>query len=68
MKSQLMKIVNNEYLDSSTLFNLNKLGLILKITYSQYVITKKGLNFMTNYGNPQVKNKNNNLILKHERS
>lgn len=42
MKDQLNKIVNNEYLNSSDLFNLNKLGLILKITYSQYVLTERG--------------------------
>lgn len=46
MKQALSNLVNNEFLDSSTLFKLSKLGLILKITYSQYIITEKGFNFL----------------------
>lgn len=46
MKVQLNKLVNNEYLNSSELYNLNKLGLIIKITYNQHVITKKGLTLL----------------------
>lgn len=39
----LNKLINNIPLDPSTLHNLSKSGLIKKITYSQYVITKEGL-------------------------
>ena len=53
MKDKLQKIVNNEYLDSYSIYELKTAGLIVKITYTQYVITKKGLNFITNYGFPQ---------------
>lgn len=41
--TNLNKIINNITLDSSTLHKLSKSGLIKKITYSQYVITKEGL-------------------------
>lgn len=48
MKTELNKLVNNEYLNSSQLYKLEKLGLILKITYTQYVLTERGLFEMTN--------------------
>lgn len=48
MKAELNKILNNEYLNSSELFKLTQLGLIQKITYSQHVITKKGLLMLNN--------------------
>lgn len=47
MKKSLKRLINNEYLNSSELFKLNQLGLILKITYRQYVITKKGFQILT---------------------
>lgn len=47
MKKALNSILNNEFLDSSTLFSMSKLGLILKITYSQYIITEKGFKLLT---------------------
>lgn len=47
MKKALNCIINNEFLDSSTLFKLSKLGLVLKITYSQYIITEKGFKLLT---------------------
>lgn len=53
MKDKLLKIVNNEYLDSYSIYELKTAGLIVKITYTQYVITKKGLSLITNYGFPQ---------------
>lgn len=43
MKASLNKVINNEYLHYSSIHQLEKKGLIVKITYSQYVITKKGL-------------------------
>lgn len=48
MKTELNKIVNNEYLNSSELYKLTQLGLIQKITYKQHVITKKGLLMLNN--------------------
>ena len=46
MKIELNKIVNNEHVNSSEIFKLNQLGLIKKITYTQYVLTKKGLQLL----------------------
>lgn len=51
MSDKLMKIVNNEYLDYSSIRQLEKEGLIVKITYSQYVITEKGLIVLNNPDN-----------------
>lgn len=48
MKTKLNKIVNNEHLDGSELYKLTQLGLIQKITYTQHVITKKGLLMLNN--------------------
>ena len=48
MKNKLQKIVNNEFLDSSSIYELKTAGLIVKITYTQYVITKKGLRLIKN--------------------
>lgn len=48
MRSELIKIINNEIVDYSTLYKLQKLGFIQKITYSQYVITAKGLKELNN--------------------
>lgn len=47
MKKSLNNLINNEYLNNSELFKLNQLGLVLKITYNQYVITKKGFQILT---------------------
>lgn len=43
MKDKLEMIVRNEKLDSYSLYELKTAGLVIKITFSQYVITKKGL-------------------------
>lgn len=43
MKIELSKIVKNEHVDFSSIFKMSKLGLIKKITYTQYVLTKKGM-------------------------
>jgi len=48
MKIELNKIVNNERVNSSEIFKLTQLGLIQKITYTQHVITKKGLLMLNN--------------------
>jgi len=46
MKDQLNKLLKNEHLNSSELYHLNKAGLIIKITFTQYVLTKAGLTFL----------------------
>jgi len=46
MKDKLRKIIDNEHLDSYSLFELKNSGLIIKITYSQYVITEKGFRLL----------------------
>lgn len=48
MKAKLNKILNNEDLDDSSIYELKRKGLIVKITYSQYVITEKGLSVLNN--------------------
>lgn len=48
MKAKLNKILNNEELDDSSIYELKRNGLIVKITYSQYVITEKGLKLINN--------------------
>lgn len=44
MKDNLQKVVNNEYIDSHEIYLLKEAGLIVKITYTQYVLTEKGFN------------------------
>lgn len=48
MKTELNKLLNNEDLNSSELYKLTQLGLAIKITYKQHVITKKGLLMLNN--------------------
>lgn len=48
MKAELNKLLNNEDLNPSELYKLTQLGLAIKITYKQHVITKKGLLMLNN--------------------
>lgn len=48
MKTELNKLLNNEDLNSSEIYKLTQLGLAIKITYKQHVITKKGLLMLNN--------------------
>ncbi len=48
MKDNLKKLVNNELLDSSSIYELKTNGLIKKITFTQYVLTEKGLKYILN--------------------
>ncbi len=43
MRDQLNKIINNEHLDSHSIYKLKIGRYNEKITYNQYVITKKGM-------------------------
>lgn len=46
MKHFLNKIVNNEFVDVSTIFKMQRSGLVQKISFSQYVITEKGFKIL----------------------